>query len=76
MKKVKELMTVIIKDGNRIVNWELPHDMTLGELIDRWEKDYYPADEFTVWDKEGKMVIEVKTKFPKKQKKEEAVDVG
>lgn len=69
---MENTMEVIIKDGNRIVNWELPHDMTLGELIDKWEKDYYPVDEFTLWDKgNGKMVIEVKTKFPEKKKKGE-----
>lgn len=65
------LMQVIIKDGNRMVNWELPSETTVADLIRRWEKDYYPCEEFTVtgeWS--GKMVLEVKTAFPKKKKKE------
>lgn len=65
------VMTVIIKDGNRTVNWELPPETTLRELIGRWEKDYYPCEEFTITgDGSGKMVLEVKTAFPKKKKKE------
>ena len=64
-------MEVIIKDGNRIVNWEVSGNMSVSELMSRWEKDYYPCDEMVVYDKDGKLVIEAKTQFPKKKRREE-----
>ncbi|MBO5967330.1 MAG: hypothetical protein J6S14_02395 [Clostridia bacterium] len=67
------LMQVIIKDGKRTVNWELPSETTLAELFKRWEMDYYPWESFTITHmEEAKMVLEVKTAFPKKKKKEES----
>lgn len=64
-------MEVIIKDGNRTVNWEFPDGATVGDLVKKWEKGYYPVEEFTAWNRDGKLVLEVKTQFPKKKRKEE-----
>lgn len=80
-------IAVIMKDGNRVVNWEFPQDTTLGEVLAKWEKGYYPVQSVvahgteipdTVWGcflpaftEDGKLVLLVRTKYPKKHREEE-----
>ena len=39
---------VVIKDGNRTVNWEFPDISTVGEILDQWEKGYHACDRSNV----------------------------
>ena len=41
---MEEMITIIIKDGNRAVNWEFPGETTMADVLARWRKDYYPFD--------------------------------
>lgn len=84
-------ITVIIKDGNRVVNWEFSPETTLGDVLMKWEKGYHPVQSVvahgaeipdTVWGcflpaftEDRKLLLSVRTKFPKKQKEEDD-DVG
>lgn len=35
---------MVIKDGNRIVNWLCYKNMTLHDVLANWVEDYYPLD--------------------------------
>lgn len=41
-------MEIVIKDGNRIINWLFPRHMTLDKVLSFWQKGYYPFKRNTV----------------------------
>ena len=44
-----EFITVILRDGNRICNWEYAPDTPLRDVLDKWLKSYFPFEESKVW---------------------------
>lgn len=41
-------MDIVIKDGNRIVNWDFHPETKLSYVFKKWEKDYYPVNRDTI----------------------------
>ena len=84
---MEDLIEVIMKDGNRIVNWEFPRDTPIKDVWHKWIKDYYEPESImlngmdvpafvggcflSAFTDERRMVMTVRTKFPKKRKEEE-----
>ena len=39
---------VVIKDGNRTVNWLFPEMATVSSVLQKWEKEYFKCDKKSV----------------------------
>lgn len=39
-----DYIEIIIKDGNRTVNWIFPVISTITDVLNKWEKNYYPCN--------------------------------
>ena len=39
-----EFTEIVIKDGNRTVNWMFPPSSKISYILDQWEKNYFPCN--------------------------------
>ena len=42
MRPYVRLVRIVIKDGNRTVNWDFPEEMALSEVLKRWDFKWEP----------------------------------
>lgn len=45
---MNEYIFVVIKDGTRIVSYEMPYDTPISEIFKKWKNGWHPFDETSV----------------------------
>lgn len=43
-----DFIEVVIRDGNRTVNWMFPEKTAISHVLDKWEREYHKCDRKTV----------------------------
>lgn len=83
---MEDLIEVVMKDGNRAVNWEFSRDTPIMDVWHKWTKDYYQPESIllhgteipplmggcflSAFTDDRRMLMIVRTKFPKKRKED------
>ena len=53
-----DFVEVVIKDGNRTVNWMFPEKTTIANVLDKWDREYHKADRTNVRIENRRLIVD------------------